>query len=305
VTDTPLTAVFPHRHVPLEGAGAPRMAGALELAAPLALGQRGLVIAPPGSGATTVLQWLGAAVARELPDADIHVVLVDRPVEERLEWREALPTATIHGTTSDVEGPEEHVALAQPFIAGAAAARLGRDVVLLVDSLAAFARALAATHGRVDDAQVHEGGFPHVALRELRGLFGLARATAGDVGGSLTIIATVQVDTAQALDELVLHELVGTGNVEWRLNQEAFRASMFPPVDILASGARRAEGIVGVEEADRRGAVRALVDARGTVPGLMTLLDALDEAGSLARVLEDPWLLSRGADDAAPPSWPT
>lgn len=304
MSDTSLTPVFPHRHVPLEGPGAPRMAGALELAAPLALGQRGLVIAPPVSGATTVLQWLGAAVARELPAAEIHVVLVDRPVEERLEWREALPTATIHGTTSEVEGPEEHVALAAPFIAGAAAARLGRDVVLLVDSLAAFARALAATRGAGDE-RVLDGGFPQVAMRELRGLFGLARATAGSDGGSLTIIATVQVETAQQLDELVLHELVGTGNVEWRLDREAFRAGMFPPVDVLASGARRTEDIVGVAEADRRGAVRALVDARGTVPGLMTLLDSLDEAGSLARVLDDPWLLSRGGDDAAPPSWPT
>ncbi|MCW2973184.1 MAG: putative transcription termination factor [Thermoleophilia bacterium] len=296
------TAVFPHRHVPIEGPGAARMAGALELAAPLALGQRGLVVAPPGSGATTVLQWLGAAVVRSVPSAEVRVVLVDRPVEELIDWREAIPTAELFGTTSEASGPEEHAALDRPFIEAAAQSRLGRDVVLLVDSLAAFARALAATRG-IDDPRVLDGGIPQVAVRELRSLFGLARATPGVDGGSLTIIATVQVETAQQLDDVVLHELVGTGNVEWRLDADAFRAGAFPPVDIIASGARHAELIVGDADADRRGALRARLDAHGPLGGLALLLQELDELGSLERVLTES-SFSSGAGDEQPPTWP-
>src|SRR5688500_6890145 len=127
---------FPTRHVPLEYRGGARMAGALELAAPLALGQRGLVVAPPRCGATTVLSWLGQAIAHHVPDSRLHVVLVDRPIEDRLDWREWLPDATIHGTTSDDEGgAAAHAAAVEPFDIAAAEAAAGQDAVLLVDSL--------------------------------------------------------------------------------------------------------------------------------------------------------------------------
>ncbi|MCZ4496679.1 MAG: transcription termination factor Rho, partial [Thermoleophilia bacterium] len=129
--------VFPHRHVPLEWRGGPRMAGALELAAPLALGQRGLIVAPHRTGASTVLRWIGGAVHAELPDARIEAILIDQPVEDVLDWREELPVAILHGTTTDAAGPEEHAAVREPFERAAEAAEAGMDVVLLVDSLAA------------------------------------------------------------------------------------------------------------------------------------------------------------------------
>ena len=281
-------AVFPHRHVPLEYPGGPRIAGgALELAAPLALGQRGLIIAPPRCGATSVLRMLGAGVAHHVPAAEIHVVLVDRPVEERLDWREELPSATLHGTTSDSEdGAHAHAVALEPFAAAASAADNGRDVVVLIDSLASLARALVAT-STDDSGRVLDGGIPQTALRELRRLFGQARARPGDEGGSLTMLATVAVETAQELDDVVLHELVGTGNVDWRLDAEAMHTGLFPPLDILASGARRTELILGEAEAERRGQMRALIDERGTVAGLGLLLDALDMIGSLDMVLQE------------------
>lgn len=280
-------AAFPHQHVPIARRGGPRQAIPLELAAPLALGQRGLVVAPARTGATTVLRWLGGALVDAVDDMQLHVVLVDRPVEERLEWREELPGASIVGTSSDVAGPEEHVALTEVFHHAAAQAARGGHVAVLVDSLAALARALAATSEHTE-GHVHEGGLPHAALRELRGLFGLARAQAADEGGgSLTILATVLVDTSQELDELVLHELVGTGNVEWRLHEDAMRAGLFPPVDILASGARRTELIVGEEEADRRAALRAAVDEHGVTAGLGLLVQRIDDVGTLDAVLDE------------------
>jgi transcription termination factor Rho len=277
---------FPHRHVPIARAGGPRQAIPLELAAPLALGQRGLVVAPSRTGATTVLRWLGGALADGVEGIEIRVLLVDRPVEEQLEWREELAHATVRGTSSDVEGPEEHVALTSVFQEAAEHAAAGHDVAVLVDSLASLARALAATTDH-SDGRVLDGGLPQVALRELRSLFGLARAAPADRpdAGSLTILATVQVDTAQELDEVVLHELVGTGNVEWRLDAQIMRTGLFPPVDILASGARRTELILGDEEADRRALLRAEVDRHGKIAGLGLLIDQVDELGSLEAVL--------------------
>ncbi|MCW2960145.1 MAG: rho, partial [Thermoleophilia bacterium] len=103
----------------------------------------------------------------------------------------------------------------------------------------------------------------------------------GDAPGSLTIIATVQVDTSQELDEVVLHELVGTGNVEWRLFAEALQLGMFPPVDVMASGARHTELIIGEEEADRRALLRSKIDEQGAAAGLGMLLNRLDMDGPL------------------------
>lgn len=283
-----MSVAFPHRHVPIARSGGPRQAIPLELAAPLALGQRGLVVGPARTGATQVLRWLGDALAAAVPDIELHVVLVDRPVEEQLEWREELPTAHITGTSSDVAGPEEHVALTSVFADAAAAAADGRDVAVLVDSLAALARALAATTDHTD-GRVLDGGLPQEALRELRSLFGLARAAPEDHddAGSLTILATVQVDTAQQLDEVILHELVGTGNVEWRLDEDAMRAGLFPPVDILGSGARRTELILGEAEADRRALLRSQVDDLGLVAGLGVLIEQIDDLGTLDAVLAE------------------
>jgi transcription termination factor Rho len=154
---------------------------------------------------------------------------------------------------------------------------------------------------------VLDGGLPQVALRELRSLFGLARAAPTDAhdAGSLTILATVQVDTAQQLDEVVLHELVGTGNVEWRLDREIMDAGLFPPVDILASGARRTELILGEDEADRRALLRSQVDDLGKVAGLGTLVQQLDDLFTLDAVLDaaagqgPSTRPLEGADDAA------
>ncbi|MCB0878457.1 MAG: hypothetical protein KDC46_05695 [Thermoleophilia bacterium] len=277
--------VFPHRHVPIARPGGPRQAIPLELAAPLALGQRGLVVGAPRTGATTVLRWLGGALVAA--GVDVRVVLVDRPVEEQLEWREELPDVRVTGTTSEVEGPEDHLRLASVFDEAQQDAAAGADVAVLVDSIGALARALAAVHDH-SDGRVLDGGLPQTALVELRSWFSRARAADPEhgVSGSLTVLATALVDTTQELDEVVLHELVGTGNVEWRLDEDAMRAGLFPPVDVLASGARRSELILGEAEADRRALLRAEVDRHGTIAGLGLLVQQLDDLGSLDAVLD-------------------
>jgi transcription termination factor Rho len=283
--DLPLGA-FAHVHVPIEFPSGPRLAGALELAAPLARGQRGLVIGPPRSGATTVLQWLGRALDADPADSDIIVVLIDQPIEEQLEWREAISSARVFATTSD-DDVDAHVDLDAPFAAAHDAVERGRHAVMLIDSLGALARALVATSAPDEHGRVLDGGMTQAAMRELRARFAVARAHEDPNEPTITILATLHEDTALHLDEAIKHELVGTGNVEWHLSEDALRSGCFPPIDIMRSGARRTELIIGEHEADRRALLRAWVDERGIVAGTGELLIRLDTCGSLAHLMDE------------------
>jgi transcription termination factor Rho len=273
--------VYPNQHVPLVRADGPVWLGALELAAPLALGQRALVVGPSRTGKTAVLREVGRALTAAVPGIEVHVLLVDRPVEEFMEWRADLPHASVHGSSSE-EGPEAHVAVDAVFDAAVAAAEAGRDAAVLVDSLAALARALNVVGE--EDARILTGGILQQALRDTRARFATGRAY--EPSGSLTIVATADVDTHSELDDVVFHELVGTGNMEIRMSADAADAGLFPPVDIAASGARHDEAIVGEAGARARAELRAEVAHHGITAGLALLLGELDRAGSLAALLE-------------------
>lgn len=274
------TPVFPHEHLPVARPAGPSWLHAVELAAPLALGQRALVVGPSRSGKTTVLRELARSVAAQRPAARIDVVLVDRPLEEFLEWRADVPEARVHGTASD-DPPEEHVSLARVFESAAEHAAAGHDAALFVDSLAALARALNVV--LPEDERVLTGGIMATALRETRRLFGLARTY--QEGGSLTIVAVAAVDTGDELDDVVFHELVGTGNMELRMDPQVRDAGLFPPLHITGSGARHTEGIIGEDEADNRARLRAEIAAQGPSAGLSLLLGELERAGGLEPLL--------------------
>lgn len=271
--------IFPHEHVPVARDDGPIWLHAVELAAPVALGQRALIVGPPGSGKTTLLHEIGRSLLQRVPGLEAHVVIVDQRPEERGEWRRWLPGATVHGTTSDAS-PAEHADVAHVFGAATELSGAGGNVLVLIDSLAALARAFNATAEESD--RVLTGGLLASALREVRMCFGAGRALHPD--GSLTVIATAAVDTGAELDEVVFQELVGTGNMEIRLSGEAMAAGLFPPLDIGASGARRDDDILGLDEADRRASLRGKVSAHGTTAGLQLLLHEIERAGSLDRV---------------------
>jgi transcription termination factor Rho len=273
--------VFPTRHVPLAVEGDPTFQHAYELATTLALGQRAVVVGPPRSGVTSTLRTMAASLVREVPDIQLHVVLVDRPIEEFMEWRAELPTARVTGTDSEAP-PEEHADIAHVFDEAARAAADGADAAVVVDSLAALARALNAAMP-LDD-RILTGGIMQTALRAARELFGRGRAYEG--AGSLTIIAGAAVDSSQELDDVVFGELVGTGNMELRLSREALRAELWPPVDVERSGARHTELILGEREAHRRADLRGRLIQQGTLAGLDLLLEELRTTRTLAALLD-------------------
>jgi transcription termination factor Rho len=263
--------VFPHRHVPLTFPGAPMWAAAAELAAPLALGARGLIAGPDRTGRTMLLRHIAAACAANASHATIHAVLVDRPIEEHMEWRADVPHAVIHGTTTE-DDPHTHAQVHHIFDDAAMRAAHGDDVVVLVDSLTALARALNAS--MEFDARILSGGMMATALRELRELFGRARAYESQ--GSLTILGTVTVNGEQEADTVVFEELVGTGNIEYRLAGDVRDAGIIPALDLERSGTRRTEVIVGEADADLRARQRARVTQYGRVAGMSMLLEHLD-----------------------------
>ena len=274
-------ATYPSHHVPVAYPGGPFWMHAVELAACLALGQRALVVGPPGSGKTTLLMQIGRAINVTEPDAETHVLLIDRPVEEFLEWRADLPAAHVHGTSTD-DDVEDHTGVDAPFAHAQERLEQGLDTVLLIDSLAAFARALNATLPY--DERILTGGIMMTALQATRQRFATARALEG--GGSITIVATASMDTGSELDDVVFHELVGTGNMEIRLSAEARDARLFPALDIAASGARHTELIVGEYAARARGELRSQVSAHGITAGLSLLLGQLESTGDLNSLLD-------------------
>lgn len=260
----------------LAHADGPSWLPALDLAAPLALGARGLIIGPPNSGKTTILRELALSLLATLPDVQVHVVVVDQPLEELLEWRYDVIGATITGTTSE-DSPEAHAATLSVFDDAAERAADGHDTVVLVDSLAAVARALNATMEL--DERILTGGIMATALRSLRERFGRARALEPD--GSLTIVGTVTMGAAEDLDTVVMEELMGTGNLEYHLDPSALAAGLFPPLDIERSGARGLERIVGEDEAERRAQLRSLISMHGISAGLDLLYEHLAKHGTL------------------------
>lgn len=266
-----LTPLHPRERLRLEhpaGGAATRL---IDLVAPIGKGQRGLIVAPPKTGKTVLLQQMAAAVAGNHPEAHLMVVLLDERPEEVTDMRRSVRGEVLASTFD--QAPKQHIALAE--LAVERAKRLveaGQDVVILLDSLTRLCRAhnnAAATSGRT-----LSGGVDAAALHGPKRFFGAARLT--EEAGSLTIIATALVETGSRADDYYFEELKSTGNMELRLDRGLASRRIFPAVDITPSGTRREELLVPAAELGTvRGLRRALLSRGDPQAGLETLLDKL------------------------------
>ncbi|MDQ0792092.1 transcription termination factor Rho [Streptomyces sp. B1I3] len=263
-----LTPLHPRDRLRLEtpkGGPAPRI---VDLVSPVGKGQRGLIVAPPKTGKTVLLQQLAAAVAFNHPECHLMVVLLDERPEEVTDMRRSV-RGEVYASTFD-RPAKEHIALAD--LAVERAKRLveqGRDVVILLDSLTRLCRAHNNAAGA--GGRTLSGGVDAAALIGPKKLFGAARLT--EEGGSLTILATALVDTGSRADDYFFEELKSTGNMELRLDRALADRRLFPAVDVTSSGTRREELLLPAAElAAVRGLRRALL-ARGGQATLETLLD--------------------------------
>ena len=238
-----LTPLYPQERLRLETAPEKLTQRIIDLVAPIGKGQRGLIVAPPKAGKTIVLQQIANAIAINNPEVHLMVVLVDERPEEVTDMQRTVKGEVIASTFD--RPAEDHTTVAELAIERAKRlVELGRDVVVLLDSITRLSRAYnitAPTSGRV-----LTGGVDASALYPPKRFFGAARNI--ENGGSLTILATALVETGSKMDEVIFEEFKGTGNSELRLSRQLADKRIFPAVDINASSTRREEMLLSPDE---------------------------------------------------------
>ncbi|MFI9803687.1 transcription termination factor Rho [Streptomyces sp. NPDC052301] len=279
-----LTPLHPHERLRLEHPASGPAGRVTDLFAPVGKGQRGLLVAPPKSGKTVLLQQLAAAVAGNHPECRLMVLLLDERPEEVTEMRRSV-RGEVYASTFD-RSAKEHIALAELVVERAKRlVEAGTDVVILLDSLTRLCR--AHNNASAAGGRTLSGGVDAGALLGPKRFFGAARQA--EEGGSLTILATALVDTGSRADGYYFEELKSTGNMELRLDREAAARRLFPAVDLDASGTRREELLLSPAELTAVHGLRRVLRARDGGPaGLETLLERLratpDNAAFLRQV---------------------
>jgi len=266
------TAVNPHPRIILEKGSDDLSVRALDLICPIGMGQRALVVSSPGSGKTTFLKNICNAVTTGYPDMKVYCLLVDERPEEVTDFTRSV-TAKVYSSSMD-HGHENHIKIVDTVVAEAfKEAAAGHNVMILLDSLTRLARVHNAQHrGR---GRTMSGGVGAGALEVPRRIFGAARNVEGM--GSITIIATILVDTGSAMDTVIFEEFKGTGNMELVLSKKLAETRVFPAIDVLKSGTRRAELLFEPEEYRRLTLLYRGMAAMNNVTAMEKLIEMLQK----------------------------
>lgn len=277
-----LTPVDPQDRFHLADSGDPSMR-AVDLIAPIGKGTRGLIVSPPKAGKTTLLSKLATAIGTAAPETRIIVLLIDERPEEVTYFRRGVD-AEVVASSSD-QPIREHLALLELMLAHIRTElECGRDVVVLLDSLTRLARAFNL--GGQGRGRSLSGGLDASAMEIPRRFFGLARNVEG--GGSVTIIATILVDTGSRMDQVIFEELKATGNSEIVLDRGLAQAGIYPAINISASGTRREERLYSAADMPHVRALRrklAEYPSREALLGLLKLLQQYPTNESLLQAL--------------------
>jgi transcription termination factor Rho len=286
---TKLGAVHPFRPLRLETAQATSARTAdiqrtVDLVCPLGFGQRALIVSPPKAGKTIMLQAVAEGVALNHPQAELLILLVDeRPeeVSEMVDWGRGEVIASSFDLSH-----ERHVAVAEMvFDHARRQVEIGRDVVIVLDSLTRLAR--SHNTAGASSRRTLSGGLDANALAEPKALFGAARAVPpGDGGGSLTVIATALIETESRMDDVIFEEFKGTGNAELRLRRDLADRRLFPAVDVAATGTRREELLGAPAEVAGRAELRRRVAGLPPPQAVETLLTLMRRAKTNEELLK-------------------
>jgi transcription termination factor Rho len=275
-----LGAAHPDERLRLETAPHLMTTRVIDLVMPLGKGQRALIVAPPKAGKTTVLRDIANAVSHNHPECHLIVLLVDERPEEVTEWRRTVKGEVVASTFD--RSPADHIAVADLTIERAKRmVELGRDVVVIVDSITRLGR--AHNNAAPGGGRTLSGGIDSAALQAPKRLLGAARNT--ETAGSLTVIASALVDTGSAGDKLLFEEYKGTGNAELRLDRQIAERRVYPAVDVNASGTRREELLLDPRELTATHALRRALAQIPAPQALDQLLDRLRRTGSNAEFL--------------------
>ena len=271
-----LTPIHPNRRLTLENPeGESDLAmRLLDFIAPIGLGQRALIVAPPKAGKTVLLKKIAQAVRRNHPDIELIVLLIDERPEEVTELKRCVDAQVVYST---FDAPQEnHVRVADMVYERAQRlVEQGKHVVVLMDSLTRLARACNAL---APGGRAMSGGLAPGVLQRPKRFFGAARNI--EEGGSLTIIATVLVETGSRMDDVIFEEFKGTGNAEIRLDRALSEMRVFPAIDLANSGTRREELLLTDDEAEGVRAVRRILSQGHTREATQQLIGMLEKTGS-------------------------
>ena len=242
----------------------------IDLIAPTGKGQRSLIVAPPRTGKTVMLQNIAHSIATNYPDVKLIVLLIDERPEEVTDMQRSVRGEVISSTFD--EPAARHIQVAEMVIEKAKRlVEAGQDVVILLDSITRLGRAYNTVVP--SSGKVLTGGVDAYALQRPKRFFGAARNIEG--GGSLTIIATALVDTGSKMDEVIFEEFKGTGNSEIILDRKLSDKRVYPAIDITKSGTRKEDLLVGKDTLSKMYVLRRIINPMGTLEAMEFLLDKL------------------------------
>jgi len=267
-----LTPLFPDERLVLETTADNQATRVIDLVAPIGKGQRGLIVAPPRTGKTVLLQNIANSISANHPEAYLIVLLIDERPEEVTDMQRNVDGEVISSTFD--EPANRHVQVAEMVIEKAR--RLvehKRDVVILLDSITRLARAYNTIIP--SSGKILSGGVDAHALHKPKRFFGAARNI--EEGGSLTIIATALIDTGSKMDEVIFEEFKGTGNMELHLDRRLADKRTFPAMDINRSGTRKEDLLLNAEQLQRIWLLRRVLSSMNTVDAMEFLLEKMAE----------------------------
>jgi transcription termination factor Rho len=276
-----LKPLYPDRKFKLEVGGKEITNRVIDIFTPIGMGQRALIVAPPRTGKTMIMQMIANAIAKNHPDIVLMVLLIDERPEEVTDMERSVKGEVISSTFD--EKAERHVQVANMVLEKAKRlVEMKKDVVILLDSITRLARAHNAVMPH--SGRVLSGGIDANALYEPKRFFGAARNI--EEGGSLTIIATALIETGSRADEVIFEEFKGTGNLELVLDRRLADLRIFPAIDVLKSGTRREELLLGPAILQRMYALRSVLDHNNSVETMKFLRDKMADTKSNSEFFE-------------------
>lgn len=265
-----LTPLYPNERFRLSGSHADHAMRIIDIVSPIGKGQRGLIVAPPKSGKTILLQKIAKAITENYPDVELIVLLIDERPEEVTDMKRSINADIIYSTFDEL--PSHHVKVAEMVLHRAKAlVEQKKDVVVLLDSITRLARAYNLV--MPSSGKTLSGGLDPNALHRPKRFFGAARNI--QEGGSLTILATALIETGSRMDDVIFEEFKGTGNMELLLDRKLSEKRIFPSVDIRKSGTRREEFILNEEELEAVWRIRRNLDRFNNTEIIEKFIDTL------------------------------
>ena len=275
-----LTPLFPTRRIRLESKPEELSMRIMDIFTPVGFGQRGLIVAPPRTGKTILMQKMANAISENHPDAVLIILLIDERPEEVTDMQRNTKAQVISSTFD--EAPERHIQVAEMVIEMAKRqVENGKDVVILLDSITRLARAYNTVQPH--SGRVLTGGVDANALHKPKRFFGAARNI--ENGGSLTIISTALIETGSRMDEVIFEEFKGTGNMELNLDREISDKRIYPAINIEKSGTRKEELLLYPEELNRTWMLRRALTGVPTVDAIEMVLRRIKPTKSNAEFL--------------------